>query len=59
VDDFGAATQLRSHGLVPIYRGEVIPAVAAASVVARATFLIGLRSITCLREVAEKLNRLQ
>ncbi|ACI16796.1 ribonuclease HIII [Coprothermobacter proteolyticus DSM 5265] len=43
VDDFGATAQLRSHGLVPIYRGEVIPAVAAASVVARATFLNWLK----------------
>jgi len=43
VDDFGAATQLRSKGLVPLCRGEVIPAVAAASVVARAVFLDWLK----------------
>ncbi|NPV88900.1 ribonuclease HIII [Coprothermobacteraceae bacterium] len=39
VDDFGAADALRKVGLVPLVRGEVIPAVAAASIVARATFL--------------------
>jgi ribonuclease HIII len=44
VDDFGARESLRNEGMIPLVRGEVIPAVAAASIVARATFLEWLES---------------
>jgi ribonuclease HIII len=39
VDDFGARSELLKHGAIPLYRGEVLPAVAAASIVSRAIFL--------------------